>query len=58
MMGKIPGFWQYYVLPKITNVFEGIYTLFNDPYFDGPNEYIRRIERNLARLKQKLEAGE
>lgn len=56
MMGKSPGFWQFYVLPKITNDFEGIYTFLNDPYPDGPNVYISRIERNLARLRQKLES--
>ncbi|MEO6740509.1 MAG: hypothetical protein ABIP20_09670 [Chthoniobacteraceae bacterium] len=58
MMRKTPGFWQYYVLPKITNDFEGIYTCLNDPYPGGPNEYIRRIERNLARLRHKLEVRE
>ena len=57
MMGKTPGFWQFYVIPKITNDFERIYTYLNDPYPDGPNEYVQRIERNLARLRQKLEAA-
>ena len=57
MMGKTPGFWQFYVIPKITNEFDRIYTFLNDPYPDGPNEYVQRVERNLARLRQKLEAA-
>ncbi|MEO6786665.1 MAG: hypothetical protein ABI318_11075 [Chthoniobacteraceae bacterium] len=57
MMAKTPGFWQFYVIPKITNDFERIYAYLNDPYPGGPNEYVQRIERNLARLKEKLEAA-
>ena len=58
MMAKTPSFWQFYVIPKITNEFERIYTYLNDPYPDGPNEYVQRIERNLARLAKKLEAAD
>ena len=57
MMGKTHGFWQYYVVPKITNDFENVCSYLNDPYPDGPNGYIERIERNLARLKQQMQAG-
>ena len=53
MMGKTRGFWQFYVLPKITNDFENVCSYLNEPYPDGPNEYMGSVERNLARLKQK-----
>jgi len=58
LMAKTPGFWKFYVVPKITNEFEGIYTYLNDPYPDGPNEYVQRIERNLARLAKMFEAAD
>jgi hypothetical protein len=58
LMAKTPGFWEFYVIPKITNEFEGIYTYLNDPYPDGPNEYVQRIERNLARLAKMVEAAD
>ena len=57
MMSKTPGFWQFYVLPKIMNEFEGIHAYLNDPYPGGPNEYIEKIERNLARAKLKSGAA-
>ncbi len=58
MMGKSQGFWQFYVVPKITNEFEGVCNYLNDPYPGGPNEYMDRIERNLGRLKQRLKSAE
>ncbi len=58
MMRKTPAFWQFYVIPKITNDFEGIYNYLNTPYPAGPNEYVQRIQRNLAQLKQRLEAAD
>lgn len=57
MMGKTQAFWHSYVLPKITNDFENVGKYLNEPYPDGPNEYIERVENNLARLKQHLSAA-
>ncbi len=57
MMAKTAGFWQFYVMPKIANEFEGIHDYLNDPYPDGPNEYVEKIERNLARVKQQAGAA-
>jgi hypothetical protein len=56
LMRKTPGFWERYALPKFNNEFEGLHTFLNDPYPDGPNDYIRRIESNIARLRGMLEA--
>ena len=57
LMRKTAAFWEGYVLPKVKNDFEGIYTFLNDPFPDGPNGYIQRIEQNMARLQQRLDAG-
>ncbi len=52
-----PDFWAGYVLPRINGEFGGLYRFLNDPYPDGPNAYIRRIEENLDRLRQDPPAG-
>ena len=54
LMQKTPAFWEYYVLPKINQDFEGLYRLLNDPYPDGPNYYLKRIEANMDRLRRQL----
>jgi hypothetical protein len=48
-------FWKGYVLPKIQGDFEGLYRYLNDPYPDGHNDYIARIERNISRLQRMLQ---
>src|SRR5260221_5547983 len=40
LMRHTPRFWQNYVVPKINNEFEKLYTFLNDPYPDGPNHYV------------------
>ena len=54
LMRNTPAFWEYYVWPKINNDFGGLYRFLNDPYPDGPNLYIQRIDQNLAKLRDKL----
>jgi hypothetical protein len=51
LISKTPGFWELYVLPKVERDFQGLYRFLSDPYPDGPNEYVRRIEANIARLR-------
>jgi hypothetical protein len=51
---KTPGFWQDYARVKLERDFGGLYRFLNDPYPSGPNEYIRRIEANMARLRREL----
>ena len=55
LMSKTPAFWENYVLMKLNNDFERLYSFLNQPYPAGPNEYIGRIERNIARLRERLE---
>lgn len=50
LMRQTPAFWQNYVLPKINNDFRKLYLFLNDPYPDGANHYLDRIQQNLARL--------
>ena len=47
-----PDFWEGYVVPRINLEFGGLYRFLNDPYPDGPNAYLQRIERNIDRLRQ------
>ena len=55
LMSKTPAFWENYVVVKLNNDFERLYHFLSQPYPDGPNEYIGRIEWNIARLRKKLD---
>jgi len=55
LMRKTPGFWEKYVFPKVMNDFQGLYRFLNDPYPDGPNYYVQKIEANLDRLRRQLQ---
>jgi hypothetical protein len=54
MMEKTPAFWDGYVRTKLEKDFEGLYKFLNRPYPDGPNAYVERVERNVARLRKKI----
>jgi hypothetical protein len=56
LMHKTPLFWENYVWRKINHDFLGLYRFLNDPYPDGPNEYIDRIQANMARLRLEFAA--
>jgi len=56
LMQKTPLFWENYVWNKINRDFLGLYRFLNDPYPDGPNDYIDRIQTNIARLRRELAA--
>jgi hypothetical protein len=51
---KTPLFWEKYVQSKINREFIGLYKFLNDPYPDGPNPYMDRIEANVARIRREL----
>jgi hypothetical protein len=51
LMRNTPVFWEHHVRPKIEQEFGGVYAFLNDPYPDGPNPYVQRIEKNIARLR-------
>lgn len=56
LMQKTPAFWEKYVQMKLERDFGGIHRFLNDPYPDGPNYYIQRIEANVKRLREQLAA--
>jgi hypothetical protein len=51
LVKNTPAFWDRYARPKLDRDFAGLYTFLNDPYPDGPNPYVERIEANLSRLR-------
>lgn len=51
LMQKTPIFWDKYVIPKIKGDFEGLYQYLSNPFPEGTNSYLSRIETNIARLR-------
>ena len=51
---KTAGFWEKFVQPKLERDFGGVHRFLNLPHPHGPNEYVRRIEANIRRLRQAL----
>jgi hypothetical protein len=55
LMKKTPVFWEEFVLLKLTRDFERMYRFLNDPYPDGPNAYLERIEAHMDLLRKRAE---
>ena len=56
MLRKTPAFWEGYVLPKLERDFGGIHNFLSQPYPDGPNAYVQRVEHNIALLRGRIAA--
>lgn len=56
LVRRTPAFWEKLVLPKLEGEFGGLHRFLNDPYPDGPNWYVQRIEANLDRMQRLLAA--
>jgi hypothetical protein len=54
LMRNTPTFWENYVVPKINNDFRQLYRFLSDPFPNGPNNYLDRIEANIARLRERF----
>lgn len=54
LVQKTPLFWENYVQNKINRDFLGLYRFLSDPYPDGPNFYMDKIEANVARIRREL----
>jgi len=52
LVHRTPAFWYEFVLPKLERDFGGLHRYLSEPYPDGPNEYVRRIEANIRRILQ------
>jgi hypothetical protein len=50
LMNKTPLFWKNHVREKLERDFAGMHLFLNNPYPDGPNFYLNRIEANLRKL--------
>jgi len=51
-----PGFWQFMILKKLNEDCHGLYRFLAEPYPDGPNPYLENIERNMDRVKLKIQS--
>ncbi len=58
LMRKTPGFWGFYVKPKVEDGFGGQHRFLSDPYPDGASVYLDRIEANISRVKKMFEEPE
>ena len=54
LMRKTPVFWDTYVLPRIRGEFGQLHLFLNDPYPEGPNAYLERIEERIAQLRRRF----
>jgi hypothetical protein len=58
LLRKTPDFWDKYVKPKLNGGFGGQHRFINDPYPDGPNFYMDKIESNIRRLRDVISSEE
>jgi len=58
LLRKTPAFWENYVQLRFSQDFGGLYRFLNDPYPDGPNWYLDRIETNMERIRQLRVSGQ
>lgn len=54
LMRKTPDFWENYAKKRIENEFQSLYKYLSDPYPDGANAYLERIEANMVKLRQSM----
>ncbi len=54
LLRRTPTFWEHYVQLKLNRDFGALHRFLNDPYPDGPNWYLERIEANMERIKQQF----
>jgi hypothetical protein len=54
LLRNTPMFWQSYVLPRISEEFDSLHRYLNDPYPDGPNDYLMRVEQNIALIQRRM----
>jgi len=52
LLRKTPDFWDNYVKPKLDRDLGGPQRYLSQPYPDGPNSYMDKIEANMQRLRK------
>lgn len=58
LMMRTPIFWERSIRLKLDNELLGLWRFLNEPYPDGPNEYVVRIEANMERIKRRYGAAQ
>jgi hypothetical protein len=53
LMRKTPHFWENFVQVKLNRDFGGLHQFLNDPYPNGPNDYLKRINAHMERLRRR-----
>jgi len=56
LMQRTPSFWREYVQPKLDKDFAGLHRFLAQPYPNGRNFYVERIEANMARIREQCGA--
>ncbi len=51
LVERTPAFWKQAVRPMLEREFLGLFRFLNQPYPNGPNYYVERIEANMEKLK-------
>jgi hypothetical protein len=54
LLQRTPGFWRDYVRPKLDKDFGGLHRFLNQPYPNGRNWYLERIEANMERIREQM----
>jgi hypothetical protein len=49
---RTPDFWRQSIRSKLDQELLGLWRFLNDPFPNGPNEYMDRIEANMERIRQ------
>jgi hypothetical protein len=52
LVRKTPGFWEKYVVPKISTDFRGLFQFLACSEPGGCNEYLAHIEANIERIRR------
>jgi hypothetical protein len=58
LVTRTPGFWEQSIRLKLDSELLGLWRFLNYPYPDGPNDYIARIESNMARIQGRQRASQ
>jgi hypothetical protein len=56
LIRKTPDFWTGYVVPKMQGDFWGLFKFLNQPYPNGPNPYLLKVQANIDRVRRQLAA--
>jgi hypothetical protein len=58
LLRKTPDFWDNYVKHKLDRDFGGVFRFLNEPYPDGANFYMEKIESNIRHLREVISTEE